>query len=101
MCGPRIEQRFEQVFLQVRNGVELRRFVAAISRIGVGSRAKQPHANHGVPVLGRREQRRRSPNIGVVGVRSRFEEQFHDVERVADAVTREVNRASYMRDVTL
>jgi deoxyadenosine kinase len=28
-------------------------------------------------------------------------EQYHDVERVADAVTREVNRASYMRDVTL
>ena len=28
-------------------------------------------------------------------------EQFHDVERVADAITREVNRASYLRDVTL
>lgn len=28
-------------------------------------------------------------------------EQFHDVERVADAITREVSRASYMRDVTL
>ena len=28
-------------------------------------------------------------------------EQFHDVERVADAITREVNRASYMREVTL